>query len=129
MDFEIEDGDGSPTGYYDENGNWVYMNGIHNPEEFNEKSKSQLYANSYPSGHSAGIIGSAMVLVELFPDKADVILRAANQFAVNRTIARYHWTSDTINGRVLGTATNAVAHASSDYDDMLAKARKELGHV
>ena len=129
VDFEIEDGDGSPTGYYDENGNWVYMNGIHNPDEFNEKSKSQLYANSYPSGHSAGIIGSAMVLAELYPDKADVILRAANQFAVNRTIARYHWTSDTINGRVLGTATNAVAHASSDYDDMLAKARKELSHV
>ncbi len=126
VDFEIEDGDGSPTGYYDENGNWVYMNGISSPEEFNEKSKNQLYANSYPSGHSAGIIGAAMVLMELMPNKADVILKTANQYAVNRTISRYHWTSDTINGRVLGTATNAVSHAASDFDDLLNKARKEL---
>lgn len=126
VDFEIEDGDGSPTGYYDKNGNWVYMNGISSPEEFNEKSKNRLYANSYPSGHSAGIMGAAMVLMELMPERSDRILRAANQYAINRTIARYHWTSDTINGRVLSSMTNAVAHASSDYDDMLKAARKEI---
>lgn len=53
-------------------------------------------------------------------------MSAANAFAVNRTVARYHWTSDTINGRVLGSATNAVSHAASDYDDLLNNARKEL---
>ena len=126
VNFEIEDGDGSPTGYYDKDGNWVYMNGIHNPEEFNDKSKNQLYANSYPSGHSAGIMGAAMVLMELIPDKADKILKTANQYAINRTISRYHWTSDTINGRVLGSLTNAVAHASSDYDMLLEKSYKEI---
>jgi hypothetical protein len=102
------------------------MNGISSPEEFNEKSKNQLYANSYPSGHSAGIMGAAMVLMELMPERSDRILRAANQYAINRTIARYHWTSDTINGRVLSSMTNAVAHASSDYDDMLKAAKKEI---
>ena len=124
--FEIEDGDGSPTGYYDKNGNWVYMNGIHNPEEFEEYQKTHLYANSYPSGHSSGMFCCSMVLMELMPDKADKILRAANQYAVNRTIARYHWTSDTINGRVLGSATNAICHAASDYYKMLKTIEKEL---
>ena len=124
--FEIEDGDGSPTGYYDANGNWVYMNGIHNPAEFEEYQKNTLYANSYPSGHSSGMFCAAMLLMELMPDKADLILRAANQYAVNRTIARYHWTSDTINGRVLGSATNAICHAASDYYKMLKTIEKEL---
>ena len=124
--FEIEDGDGSPTGYYDKNGNWVYKNAINNPEEFEEYQKTHLYANSYPSGHSSGMFCCSMVLMELLPNKADLILRAANQYAVNRTIARYHWTSDTINGRVLGAATNAICHAASDYYDMLNKIKKEL---
>ena len=124
--FEIEDGDGSPTGYYDANGNWVYMNGIHNPKEFEEYQKNTLYANSYPSGHSSGIFCVAMLLMELIPNKADLILKAANQYAVNRTIARYHWTSDTINGRVLGSATNAICHATSDYSTLLKIAKKEI---
>lgn len=124
--FEIEDGDGSPTGYYDANGNWVYMDNIHNPEEYEEYQKNALYANSYPSGHSSGIFCCSMVLMELLPNKADKILKAANQYAVNRTITRYHWTSDTINGRVLGAATNAICHAASDYYDMLNKIKKEL---
>jgi len=125
--FEIEDGDGSPTGYYDKNGNWIYMNGIHNPSEFEEFQKNHLYANSYPSGHSSGMFCCSMVLMELLPNKADKILREANQYAVNRTIARYHWTSDTINGRVLGSATNAVCHAASDYYKMMASAREDIG--
>ena len=125
--FEIEDGDGSPTGYYDKNGNWVYMNGIHNPAEFEEYQKTHLYANSYPSGHSSGMFCCSMVLMELLPNKADKILREANQYAVNRTIARYHWTSDTINGRVLGSATNAICHAASDYYKLMASAREDIG--
>ncbi len=64
--------------------------------------------------------------MELMPQLADKIMRAANQFAVNRTVARYHWTSDTINGRVLGSATNAVSHAASDYEELLEKSRKQL---
>lgn len=64
--------------------------------------------------------------MELMPERADKIMAAANMFAVNRTIARYHWNSDTVNGRVLGSATNAVSHASIDYDELLNKAKKEI---
>ena len=124
--FEIEDGDGNPTGYYDKNGNWVYPNAIGSAAEYEESQKNSLWANSYPSGHSSGIWGGAMCLMELMPERTDLIMKAANWFAIERTIARYHWTSDTINGRVLGSATNAVSHASSDYDEMLEKAKGEL---
>ena len=124
--FEIEDGDGSPTGYYDKNGNWVYKDAIKSPADFEEYQKTHLYANSYPSGHSSGMFCTAMVLMEMFPNKADKILKAANQYAVNRTIARYHWTSDTINGRILGSATNAICHAANDYEELLNKSIKEI---
>jgi hypothetical protein len=67
-----------------------------------------------------------MGMIELMPKIADKIMYAANLFAVNRTIARYHWNSDTINGRVLGSATNAVCHAASDYDELLNKAKKDI---
>ena len=120
--FEIEQYDGHPDGYYDQNGNWITPENITDPDAYEEYQRNALYSNSYPSGHSSGITGGAMVLMELMPDKTDLILKAMNQFAVNRTIARYHWTSDTINGRVLGTAQNAVAHAASDYDTLLAAA-------
>ena len=72
-------------------------------------------------------MGGAMILMELLPEKADLILKEANQFAVNRTIARYHWTSDTINGRVLGSAQQAVSHGASDFDTLFEKAKRELG--
>ena len=98
-------------------------------EEFAEYYKKELWANSYPSGHSSGIMGGAMVLIELMPERADLILKALNQFAVNRTIARYHWTSDTRNGRVLGSATNAVVHASNDYIELLNKCKNELNNL
>lgn len=115
--FEIEDGDGSPTGYYDTNGQWVVKKaGITDPAKWEEYQKNKLTATSFPSGHSAGSMGAALFLMELMPDRADKILRAANQYAINRTICRYHWTSDTINGRVIATAAIAVAHATSDYE-------------
>lgn len=118
-DFWIEDGDGNPTGYYDANGNWVKPGMVKSPQDYEEMQKRELYANSYPSGHSSGCWCAGMSLIEIYPYKADVIMREMNSFATNRTIARYHWTSDTIQGRVLGSAINAVCHAAKDYDERI----------
>jgi hypothetical protein len=68
MDFEIENGDGRGTGY-------------DNEEEYEAAVRSKIYANSYPSGHSAHVFAGALFLMELFPGKADLILRAANQYS------------------------------------------------
>lgn len=129
VEIEIEDNDGckdtpNTYGHYDENGYWVYTQT--EEDSYAESQKNTLYANSYPSGHSAGIMGVAMMLIELMPDKADKILRASIEFSLSRSICRYHWTSDIINGRVLGAAQNAVAHAASDYDITLNKIREGL---
>ena len=125
VDFDIEDNDGNPTGCYNQDGEWIDKR-IKSPEEFNNVMKDELWANSYPSGHSSGIWNAALTLMELIPVKADKIMAAANRFAVNRTIARYHWNSDTIQGRVLASCINPVMHCCSDYEERLKKAKEEL---
>lgn len=114
--FDIEENDGNPTGHYNKDGEWVKRSDIHSPEEYNDKMKDELWANSYPSGHSAGIMSVVLTLIELLPNRADKILKAGNMFAVNRTIARYHWNSDTIQGRVLATCIAPIIRCCSDWN-------------
>lgn len=125
VNITIEDNDGQKTSSYgyDDNGIWVAT--PVERDQYEEDQKNRLGANSYPSGHSSGIWTVAMMLIEAMPERADLIMQAANQFAVNRTIARYHWTSDTLFGRLLGSVASAMCHATADYDALLKAARKE----
>lgn len=127
VDITIEDNDGekeSSYGYYDTDGYWKHTEV--EASKFAEEQKNHLGANSYPSGHSAGIWCVGMMLAELMPDKSDLIMKEANEFAINRTVTRFHWTSDTIFGRVLGSVANMMCHATTDYTTLLKIARKEI---
>jgi hypothetical protein len=127
VDITIEDNDGekeSSFGYYNSDGIWVHTQVER--DKFAEEQKNHLGANSYPSGHSSGIWCVAMMLAEIMPDKVDLIMREASEFAVNRTVTRFHWTSDTIFGRVLGSVANAMCHATTDYATLLKIAKKEV---
>ena len=125
VDWDIEENDGCPTGYYDQNGHWVYAD-VQSQEDFKNKMQTNLYANSYPSGHSAGIMAAALTLIELLPYHADKILKAANNFANSRIICRYHWLSDTIQGKILGTTAFAIMHCCSDWQERFEKAKENL---
>ena len=124
----IEDGDGctdsSQYKTYDEYGNFIAYSS--NASNYCEEQKKSMPANSYPSGHSSGIWCLAMILMELMPEKTDKIMKAANQFAINRTITRWHWTSDTIMGRVLGSIGNSISHATYGFDGFLTNAKKDI---
>ena len=131
--FVIEDNDGHKETYrtngiekyyYDKDGNWTNEM-IQSEEQYESYSKDKLSANSYPSGHSAGIWSIAMSLIEIYPQKADLIMRAANDFALSRTISRYHWNSDVIQGKIAGSTINPVCHATSDYNQLLEAAATE----
>ena len=65
--------------------------------------------------------------MEVMPDRADKILKALNQYAVNRTITRYHWNSDTIHGRIVGSTMVPVMHSITnvELDKMIEAAKKE----
>lgn len=102
--FEIDNADGNPTSY-NQDGELQY----------DADQKNSVYANSYPSGHSSGIMACANIMMEWMPDVADKILRAANEFANSRIKCRYHNLSDTLIGRLVGTAITSVIRACKDY--------------
>lgn len=130
VNYAIEEGDGVTTGYYNNNGDYIKYDGTH-IGDYKTYFQGQLYANSYPSGHSAYIWGVALALIEVMPDRAAQIMKAANQFAINRTIARYHWTSDTIQGRVIGSTLIPVLHAEENtkLDKLIDKAKTEYENI
>ena len=126
VNYSIEEGDGHTTGYYNQGGDYVDGNGNH-IGDYETYYQNQVYANSYPSGHSAFIEGVGLVLTRIMPELADKIEKAKNEFAISRCICRYHWMSDTIIGRVIGTMMVPVLEATTnfDFDTKLKKAREE----
>ena len=101
---EIDNADGNPTSYNQEG-----------ELQYDTDQKNSVYANSYPSGHSSGIMACANIMMEWMPEEADMILRAANEFANSRIKCRYHNLSDTLIGRLVGTAITSVIRACKDY--------------
>lgn len=58
---------------------------------------------SYPSSHSTLGWASALVLAEIYPEKADEILSRGREFGNSRIICGFHYPSDVAAGRVVGS--------------------------
>lgn len=60
---------------------------------------------TYPSGHAAMTWTDAMLFAQMFAnkDKAIEFMKAAYKIGVGRTVGRFHWTSDTLYGRLFAT--------------------------
>ena len=70
VNYAIEEGDGHTTGYYNKDGEYIYNDGSH-IGDYVDYFQKQLYANSYPSGHSAYIWGTALFLIQVMPDRME----------------------------------------------------------
>ena len=81
---------------------------------------------SYPSGHTAIGWAWSLILTELFPEQADVILERGKQFGISRNVCNVHWHSDVVYGRMMGASAVAVLHANKDFMIDLAAAKEEL---
>ena len=81
---------------------------------------------SYPSGHTAIGWGFALILSELWPDRADEILARGRAFGESRMVVNHHWYSDVDWGRVVGAATVARLHANPTFRADLDAARDEV---
>jgi len=63
---------------------------------------------SYPSGHTAIGWAWALILAEVFPQQAHVILERGLQFGISRNVCNVHWHSDVVYGRMMGAAAVAA---------------------
>jgi len=83
-------------------------------------------SGSYPSGHTALGWATALILVELNPDRQDTILARGYEYGQSRVIVGAHWQSDIEAGRSVGSAAYARLHADSRFLEQLRKAKKEV---
>jgi len=81
---------------------------------------------SYPSGHTAIGWAWALILSELFPDQANVILERGKQYGISRNVCNVHWHSDVVSGRMMGAAAVARLHANENFLVDMAAAKKEI---
>lgn len=73
------------------------------PDE--EEAMLKVSYGSYPSGHTAVGWAWVLILTELFPDHADVILKRGWEYGISRMVCNVHWHSDVVAGRTMGAAT------------------------
>lgn len=94
-----------------------------------EEEESHRNSGSFPSSHSATGWGIALMLVELFPDCQDAILKQGWEFGQSRVIAGYHYQSDVDAARLAAAAVIARLHADEGFQKQLAKAKKEIAKL
>ncbi|WP_188062090.1 acid phosphatase [Sphingobium sp. KCTC 72723] len=80
---------------------------------------------SYPSGHSAIGYGWGLMLAQLRPDLAPVLVARGRAFGDSRRICNAHWLSDTEEGRLAAAATLARLNADPQFQKDLKAARRE----
>jgi len=84
---------------------------------------------SYPSGHTAIGWAWALILTEVFPEKANVILERGKQFGISRNVCNVHWHSDVVAGRMMGAAAVARLHANPVFLADLTAAKAEVSRI
>jgi len=81
---------------------------------------------SYPSGHTAIGWAWALILTEVFPEQADVILERGKQFGISRNVCNVHWHSDVVYGRMMGASAVAILQSNTDFRIDLTAAKEEI---
>jgi acid phosphatase (class A) len=80
----------------------------------------------YPSGHSTGGMVTALVLAELYPDRAAEILAIGREIGWHRVELGKHYPTDVIAGRVLAMTIVRELKKNPDFQHDFAEVIKEI---
>jgi acid phosphatase (class A) len=80
---------------------------------------------SYPSGHSTRGWTVAMILARVAPDRAEALMKRAQEYEESRLICGMHFPTDVEAGQVVATAVVAHLDASRAFQTDLLSARRE----
>jgi acid phosphatase (class A) len=81
---------------------------------------------SYPSGHSTESTVVALVLAELFPEKAPAIMGVSRDIGWHRVLIGRHYPTDIYAGRVFAQAIVREMKSNPAFSDDLDEARREI---
>ena len=80
---------------------------------------------SYPSGHTLLGWSSALLMMEINPDRATEIMTRGYRYGENRLVVGAHWQSDTDAARLAASVAYARLHTSERFLEQMKKAREE----
>lgn len=94
-----------------------------------DKEEVLKKVGSFPSGHAA--VGSAwsLILIEIFPNNKEEILKRGHDFGESRIICNAHWHSDVEMGRIMGKATVERLFANSAFQIDMEAVKKEVSEI
>jgi acid phosphatase (class A) len=81
--------------------------------------------SSYPSGHATVAFCDAVILGQIFPDKADLFLDDAKRIAQSRVVMGVHYTTDIQEGERDGRETARVLLTKPDFLARLTEVKAE----
>lgn len=91
-----------------------------------ESEPSLSHSGSYPSGHTILGWSSALLLMEINPERADTLLARGYMFGESRVIVGAHWQSDVDAGYLAASVAYAKLHTSERFLEQMRKAREEF---
>ena len=95
------------------------------PTLYPEDEPALRLNGSYPSGHTLLGWSSALLMMEINPDRATEILTRGYRYGENRLVVGAHWQSDTDAARLAASAAYARLHTSERFLEQMKKAREE----
>ena len=95
------------------------------PTLYPEDEPALRLNGSFPSGHTLLGWSSALLMMEINPERATEILARGYRYGENRLVVGAHWQSDTDAGRLAASAAYARLHTSEQFLEQMKKARKE----
>ena len=81
---------------------------------------------SYPSGHTTLGYAMGIILANLIPEKAKLIMERARLYGENRVNCGAHFPSDVVGGQILGTLVAAELLKNSEFKSLVKDSRDEL---
>ena len=89
--------------------------------------EGMLHQNgSFPSGHTLRGWTTALLLLEINPDRAEALLALGYQYGQSRVISGYHWQSDVDASRLVAAAAVAKLHTSPRFCKQMKRAQREF---
>lgn len=112
----------APKDYYHRTRPFAY----HKEGTLMPDKEGQLHQNgSFPSGHTLRGWTTALLLLEINPDRAEELLTLGYQYGQSRVISGYHWQSDVDASRLVAAAAVAKLHTSDRFLKQMKRAKRE----
>ena len=96
------------------------------PTLYPEDEPALRLNGSFPSGHTLLGWSSALLMMEINPNRATEIMARGYRYGENRLVVGAHWQSDTDAARLAASVAYARLHTSERFLEQMRKAREEF---